>query len=165
MRTVLPYVQFMHVSWMWRVNGIAWSVPWADWLYEMFFDVSSRVISTDPAVPKPAGSYLHRLFFDKTYSLKLPFPGAPKAVPGNDWENPEVVGRCKRAGHVPLYSFPDVQSAVGFWKAGGGWEAGATLVHLSAQPETFLSLYRPSAAFGTYPTPTHRLYPSKRAYS
>jgi len=134
MRTVLPFAKVLHISWMFRVNGTSWVVPWADWIYDVTFDVLTRVISNDSAVPKPVGSFLHRLFFDTTYRVALPFPGAEKPKSGHDWENPEIVGRCKRAGHVPLYSFTDVPSAVDFWRSGraggGGWDARSKLPNI-----------------------------------
>lgn len=74
LRAVLPYIKALHISWMWRVNGISWVVPLADYIYDLTFDVCTRVISSDPSVPKPEGSRVRRFFFDKTYRVAAPFP-------------------------------------------------------------------------------------------
>lgn len=74
LRVVLPYVKALHISWMWRVNGTSWIVPLADYIYDLTFDVCTRVISNRPDVPKPEGSSISRFFFDKTYRVTPPFP-------------------------------------------------------------------------------------------
>ena len=39
----------------------------------------------------------------------------------------ELTYLCCRAGHVPLYSFPDVSTALTFWSEGGSWKSRSKL--------------------------------------
>ena len=71
---ILPIISVMHISWMFRVNGISPVVSWADWLYDFTFDTFTRVVSSDPEVPKPKGSFIWRLLFDRTYRQSPTFP-------------------------------------------------------------------------------------------
>ena len=71
---MLPIISVMHISWMFRVNGISPVVSWADWLYDFTFDTFTRVVSSDPEVPKPKGSFIWRLLFDRTYRQSPTFP-------------------------------------------------------------------------------------------
>lgn len=142
LRAILPYVRALHISWMWRVNGGSWLFPFADQVYDLTFDFCQRVASVrDPAEPKSRGSFIRRLFFNKSTVIAPPLlvrlscfvftvtvfcicfvirtcstkssptvrfltptlscstlthQGRDEARVDKDWENPEIVGRCKR---------------------------------------------------------------------
>jgi len=83
---MLPIISVMHISWMFRVNGISPVVSWADWLYDFTFDTFTRVVSSDPEVPKPKGSFIWRLLFDRTYRQSPAFPvsATPNLFPSCD---------------------------------------------------------------------------------
>ena len=57
---ILPTLSILHVSWMFRMNGISSVVPVADWVYRLTFDICNRVPKS-PGTPSSIGSSLWRI--------------------------------------------------------------------------------------------------------
>ena len=124
MSIILPTLSLLHVSWMFRLNGISSMVPFADWVYSLTFDTFKRVVPKSPGTPRSSGGSLWRVLVYTIHrviswftvrSSRLPepcicllsdVPSLPESLDpqstasskkaGEDWENPEVVGCCKR---------------------------------------------------------------------
>lgn len=122
--TILPTLSLLHVSWMFRMNGISSMVPFADWVYSLTFDTFTRVVPKSPGTPRTSGSSLWRVLVYNVHRVILWFtvrssqlpelcirllsdvPSLPESLEpqstasskkaDEDWENPEIVGRCKR---------------------------------------------------------------------
>ena len=58
---ILPTLSILHVSWMFRMNGISSVVPVADWVYRLTFDICNRVVPKSPGTPSSIGSSLWRI--------------------------------------------------------------------------------------------------------
>ena len=105
------------------MNGISSVVPVADWVYRLTFDICNRVVPKSPGTPRSFGSSLWRIIEYNIHSVKswcvvrvlrvperffvffltlvpshIPKPQGTASTEKSeaDWENPEVVGRCKR---------------------------------------------------------------------
>lgn len=123
LHNILPTLSILHVSWMFRMNGISSVVPVADCVYRLTFDICNRVVPKSPGTPRSFGSSLWRIIEYNIHSVKswcvvrvlrvperffvffltlvpshIPKPQGTASTEKSeaDWENPEVVGRCKR---------------------------------------------------------------------
>ena len=121
--TILPTLSVFHVSWMFRMNGISSVVPFADLVYSFTFDICTRVVPKAPGTSSSFGSSLWRTLVYNIYiviswfavrSVRLPeqcihllsdthslpetleLQSTASSKDSEDWENPEIVGRCKR---------------------------------------------------------------------